>query len=227
MNVLLAALQYGDTGYPAGAYVHSLGLETAVEEGLLRGVDDVEIAVRSVLQLQTGRTDAVAAAACARAASVRDAAEFQDIDRRLTATRPAREAREAAQRTGRQMLETAAACEDDGWLDELRTLVLAREADGNQSAVMGAIAGRHGAEAEDAATLAMWSVTAGLMNAALRLGAVTHVETQRVLTHLRPLVAGLASAAAATDWRHMGGSAPLLEICQMRHEIAEMRLFAS
>jgi urease accessory protein UreF len=125
------------------------------------------------------------------------------------------------------MLETAAACERDGWLDELHDLVVARETDGNQAAVAGAILGRYGAQPEEAAALVMWSTGASMMNAAVRLGTITHIEAQQTLTRLRPLMANLALDAAATDWKQIGGSVPLLEICQMRHEIAQTRLFAS
>jgi urease accessory protein len=227
MNVLLAELQYGDTGYPAGAYAHSLGLETAVEERWIGGAAELESVVRSLLVWQTARTDSVAAAASSRAAMKRDAGDFCAIDRRLTATRPARETREASLRVGRQMLETAAACEWDSWIEELRDLVAANNADGNQAAIVGAILGRHGALPEDAAALVMWSTSTSLLNAAVRLGTITHVEAQRILTHLRPLMASLTPVAAAADWKQMGGSVPLLEICQMRHEIAQTRLFAS
>ena len=220
-------LQYGDTGYPAGAYAHSLGFETAFDEGHISGVDGIELAVRAMLTQQTARTDAVAAAACARAAHRLDTAGFCAIDRRLTATRAPREAREASRRVGRQMLANAAVSESDAWLEAVSTAVAHGEADGNYACVVGAILGRHGSAPEVAATLAIWSSISSLVNAAVRLGGITHLEAQRIVTRLRPLATKLSRSAAMPDAQRMAGSAPLFEIWSMRHEAAATRLFAS
>lgn len=227
MNALLTALQYGDSGYPAGTFAHSFGLETAVEAGFVRGACDLQRAVHAILSQQAARTDAIAAAACARAAPGRDTASFRVIDQHLTATRAAREARLASVRIGRQMLETAAASEDDAWIDELRVLVAGRETDGNYASVAGAILGRLGGRPEDAAALVMWSTASGLMNAAVRLGTITYLESQRILTDVRALIGGLARSAGAADSSRFGGVVPLFEVLSMRHEVAETRLFAS
>jgi urease accessory protein len=227
MNELLTALQYGDTGYPAGAYAHSFGLETAFDERHIAGADALERAARAMLTQQTARTDAVAAAACARAAQRSDTAAFCEADRRLIATRAPREAREASLRVGRQMLATATASEHDAWLDTLTTAVARGDAYANYACVVGAILGSHGGVPEAAAALVVWSTSSGFVNAAVRLGGITHVEAQRIITRLRPLAADLARAAAASDSLRMAGAAPLFEIWSMRHEAAATRLFAS
>jgi len=227
MNELLMALQYGDTGYPAGAYAHSLGLETAFDERHIAGADQLERAARAMLTQQAARTDAVAAAACVRAAYRRDTAAFCEVDRRLTATRAPREAREASLRVGRQMLATATESESDAWLDALTTAVARGDADGNYACVIGAILGNHGSAPDAAAAVVMWSTISGLVNASVRLGGVTHVEAQQIITRLRPLAADLARSTAASDARRMAGAAPLFEIWSMRHEAAATRLFAS
>ncbi len=227
MNELLTALQYGDTGYPAGAYAHSFGLETAFDEGHIAGADALERAARALLTQQTARTDAVAAAACARAAHRRDTTAFCEVDRRLTATRAPREAREASLRVGRQMLATATACESDTWLEALTNAVARGEADGNYACVAGAILGSRGGAPDAVAALVIWSTISGLVNAAVRLGGITHVEAQHIITRLRPLAADLTRTAAASAAERMAGSAPLFEIWSMRHEAATTRLFAS
>lgn len=227
MDELLMVLQYGDTGYPAGAYAHSLGLETAFDEGHIAGADGMERAVRALLTQQTVRTDAVAAAECARAAHRLDTAAFCEADRRLTATRAPREAREASQRVGRQMLANAAVCEPDAWLGAVTTAVTDGDAEGNYACVVGAVLGRHGSAPDVAAALVIWSTISSLVNAAVRLGGITHVEAQRIITRLRPLAAELSRSAATSDAQRMAGSAPLFEIWSMRHEAAATRLFAS
>jgi urease accessory protein len=101
------------------------------------------------------------------------------------------------------------------------------DADGNYACIVGAILGRHGGAPDAAAALVIWSTMSGLVNAAMRLAGITHIEAQRIITRLRPLAADLARSAAASDAQRMAGSAPLFEIWSMRHENAATRLFAS
>jgi len=224
---LLVALQYGDSAYPAGAYAHSLGLETAVADGDVRDAATLAAACRSLLVHQVARTDAVAAAACTLAAAREDTARLIVVDRRLSATRPAREAREASTRIGRRLLETAAKAERSRWLEALRVEVRASVTPGNQACVLGAVAGTLGLSAHAAAGLTLWCACNGFLGAALRLLRITHDDVQAILVDLRGLLAALAAKATRADPLEMAGSAPLLELWAMRHETATVRLFAS
>ncbi len=183
--------------------------------------------MRVLLARQTGRTDAVAAAATARAAQLGDRGAFCEVDRRLTATKLPREAREASLHVGRQMLATAASCESAPHLQAVTIAVSRGEADGNYASVAGTIVGLHGSAPAAAAVLVIWGTISSLVSAAVRLGGITHVDAQRVITHLRPLAADLARKAATLDARRVAGSTPFVEIWSMRHEVAATRLFAS
>jgi urease accessory protein len=224
---LLAALQYGDSAYPAGGYAHSWGLETAAALGDVRDATALAGACRSLLRHQAGPTDAVAAAAGCRAALARDLAAFGAVDRRLSVTRPARESREASIRVGRRLVETAARAEGDPWLMALREAVRAGQTPGNAAPVLGAVAGLAGVSSEGAASLALWIVANGCLSAALRLLRITHDDVQAILTGLRGEVAALAAEAARVDPLTMAGSAPGLDLWSMLHETATVRLFAS
>jgi urease accessory protein len=227
LHALLLALQYGDSAFPAGAFAHSWGLETAAAEGDVRTAADLEAVCRTLLRRQLGRTDAVAAAGACEAARCGDLDRFTAIDHRLSATRAAREARESSTRIGRRLIDAAAAAEAAGWLVDLRRVVHERAAPGNQACVMGAIAGRSGMDDVSAATLVLWTAANGFLNAALRLLPVTHDEVQAILVRLRPLITGLAKVACSADPLQIAGSAPQLEVWAMRHEVAAVRLFAS
>ena len=66
----------------------------------------------------------------------------------------------------------------------------------------------------------------GLLGAALRLGLIGHLEAQRSLQALRDEIAGLLSAQAlSADAMH--AFTPAADIAVMRHETAEVRLFAT
>jgi len=221
---LLAAVQYADSGYPAGGYAHSFGLEAAVAEGAITDAAGLEAAIIALLTHQLAPADAVAAAACAHCGT--DPAAFAAVDRRLLATRAAREPRQAALNMGQRLLATAAA-EHDPALAALAAAVRNGETPGNWACVLGALLGRRGLRPEAAAALTLWLATNGLLAAAIRLLPLTHDDVQRILVGLRPRIAVLAREAAAADPLQMAGAAPQWELWAMRHEVATVRLFAS
>jgi urease accessory protein len=224
---LLLLLQYGDSAYPAGAYAHSWGLETAVAEGHVRDAATVAAVCDAMLRHQVARADAVAAAECSRAAADEDLAAFVEVDRRLSATRAASETRTASTRIGRRLLETATTAERLTWLERIRAHVRSGETPGNHACVLGAIAGLHGQPPVDAAGLVLWTSASAFLSAAPRLVRITHDDVQAILTSRRATMAALALQAARADPAEMAGGAPQLEIWAMRHETGSARLFAS
>lgn len=226
LTALLSAAQYADSAYPAGGFAQSWGLESAVTEGHVTDAAGVVAVCLTVLHHQVGPADALAAAACCRLAGSGLTA-FAAINQRLSAARAAREARQASERMGRRLVDTAATAEDDRWLWALRDAVATGATPGNYACVLGAICGRTGMTSEEAAALALWTAANGLLAAAIRLLPFTHDELQAALVRLRQPIAALATKAAATDPAEIAGGAPQLEIWAMRHETAELRLFSS
>lgn len=128
---------------------------------------------------------------------------------------------------GRRLLETAAAAERDPWLDALLSGVRAGATPGNHAAALGAVAGRANLPPDAAAALSLWTALSGIVSAALRLIRMTHDDAQATLTTFRLLCAALTEQAVAADPLRIAASAPRAEIWAMRHEQAEVRLFAS
>jgi urease accessory protein UreF len=51
-----------------------------------------------------------------------------------------------------------------------------------------------------------------------------HIRAQRALHELKPLLVQVASQAAATPYRAMRSFAPAIDVMQMHHERASVRL---
>ena len=98
---------------------------------------------------------------------------------------------------------------------------------GHHAAVFGAAAGRLAADPEAAAVAYLYSTTALLVGAGLRLLPLGQLDGQRVLAAVRPRIAQLAAQAARATADDMWTFTPALELAGLRHARLEMRLFRS
>lgn len=224
---LLALLQLADGLFPAGAFAHSLGLETYAQAGVVKDRVGLEAFVRAHLEGSAGPADAVAVASVVRLAAAGDLEACVEIDGRINAMRFVPEFSAASRQMGRQTLRVAAAWAPDSFLDGLAARLEAGGTPGHYPVVFGAATGRAGIEPEAAAAAYLYATASMLVNASLRLLSIGQLEGQRLLAALRPRIAALATAAAASDIDDMWSFTPGLELAGLRHAELDMRLFRS
>ena len=73
----------------------------------------------------------------------------------------------------------------------------------------------------------LYSTSAALVGAALRLMPLGQLAGQRILWNAAPLIATLSEEAQEKSHEDMWSFAPALEIASMRHATLEARLFRS
>lgn len=83
-----------------------------------------------------------------------------------------------------------------------------------------------GLQPNDAIALSAHSFCTGLLSAGLRLGCLTHLEAQRLLTISRGEASELAQAPLV-PLSAIATHAPEAEIAAMHHALQELRLFAN
>jgi urease accessory protein len=157
--------------------------------------------------------------------AVADFTAVGEIDRLLEAQTLAAELRSGSSRSGAALL---AVHEKLGTpqAGAYRSLVRSGAAPGHAAAVQGLVWRGVGLDLGAAEVLSAYTLAVGLMGAALRLGAIGHIDAQRLLRQARDEIAHLVSSAAP-DLRALHAFTPESEIAVMRHEIADTRLFAS
>jgi urease accessory protein len=80
---------------------------------------------------------------------------------------------------------------------------------------------------EEMAGAYLYSTSAALVGAALRLMPLGQLAGQRILWNLRPLIARLAAEVQGQTEADLWAFAPALEIAAMRHASLDARLFRS
>jgi urease accessory protein len=156
-----------------------------------------------------------------------DLATILAVDRRLFSMKLAHESAVSSTRTGRQLLTVARSLCEDPALARYADQVSANQAPGTYAVALGMFGGAWSLSPTQVALVELYSFTTGLLGAALRMMRVAHTQAQGVLHRLGPVLGVLAQRAARISYQDMCAFAPAIEIMQMRHERAEVRLFAS
>ncbi|HEX9418415.1 MAG TPA: urease accessory UreF family protein [Methylomirabilota bacterium] len=224
---LLSLLHFADSAFPTGGYAHSFGLETYCQAGLVRGREDLERFLEAMIEGSAGPCDATAAVSALRAAACEDLRACREVDETLEAMKPVKEFREASRQMGRQTLRVAAALTGETRLVRYAADVDKALAPGHHAVAYGLAAAALGWEPQAAATAYLYSTTALLIGAALRLLSMGQMEGQRALWALHPVIERVAREAAARDAADLWSFAPGIEIAGIRHAALEMRLFRS
>jgi urease accessory protein len=227
MQRLLSLLQFADGLFPAGAYAHSFGLEARVQSGEVRDAAGVEAFVWAYLEGSAGPTDAVAVVCAGRAAANNDLVACLRLDANLDAMKAVSELREASHQMGRQTLRVAVHLRCVPLLDEFGKAVAGGSTPGHHSVVFGAIGGVLGWDALDMTGAYLYSTSAALVGAALRLLPLGQLAGQQILWNLGPHIAVLAEEAQQKREDDIWSFAPTLEIAGMRHARLDARLFRS
>src|ERR1700690_798130 len=169
MNRFLSLLQFTDGLFPAGAYAHSFGLESCVQSGEVRDAAGVEAFLRAYLEGCAGPTDAVALVCARRAAANENLALCLALDEMLDAMKAACELRDASRQMGRQTLRVATHLPSHPLLEEFGKFVAAENTPGHHSIIFGIIGSVLGWDALETTSAYLYSTSAALVGAALRL----------------------------------------------------------
>jgi urease accessory protein len=174
-----------------------------------------------------GPCDATAAAGALRALARGDLEAGRRLDEALEAMKVVKEFREGSRQMGRQTLRVAASLTGDGRLAAYLDDVNAHRAPGHHAIAFGMVAGTLGWPAQAAAIAFLYSTTALLVGAALRLLPMGQLEGQTVLWSLHPVIERVAREAVERAPDDLWSFTPGLDIQGMLHERLDARLFRS
>ena len=230
---LLSLLQLSDTAFPSGRYTLSYGLEAFAQSGQVTTPSrpSTLLALLSdCIRFGVAPSDGVALSCAHRASGLDGVLDLELVaraDERLTAVKLTREAREASTRTGRALLATATAAFGGTSILDYAERVTEGRSPGNHAVVLGLLSARLGVPRLEAVAGELYAFSASWVAAAVRLAVTDHRTAQSLLHHARPVIAEAALAAVDRDVTDISSCTPLPDVMAMRHEQAELRLFAS
>jgi len=216
---LLRLLQLADSALLVGAAAHSFGLESLIEDGVL-AADGLESFLHGYLQ-ETGALDAAFCRAAHRLSKLHGeefAAEWRNLNQRLSARKLARESRDASMTLGRRFLRLASEL-----LPEETRLDMT---DAHHVTAFGLVAGIVNIDEASAVLGWLHQSTTALVSAVQRLAPLGQTQASKILWALKPLV-GQVGQVDDLPSSEVDCFAPLPEIAAMRHSKLATRLFIS
>lgn len=218
---LLVLLQHGDSFFPSGGFASSWGLETLYAEMQVHDAATLGSFVDGQLRCRWALCDRAALRIVYQGGDNFEA--VVEIDAEVEALSLARDLREASRRAGRALLRvhtqlgTAHAA---AYLERIRV----GQAHGHVPIVQGIVWRTLTLNVAAAETLAGHLLCMAFVSAAVRLGCVSYIDAQQVLSGAHVTLAEVLQLPPPTD---LSSFTPTADIAMMRHEVQAVRLFAS
>jgi len=207
---LLALSQWLSPTFPVSAYAYSHGLEAAIASGAVNDGAGTEAWVATIIEVGSGRTDAILLAAALKGA---DLGRLSDIAQALASSA---ERWEETRAQGAAFAATRRAMGSEV-PDRPYPLAVA------EAALTLSLA------PEVVVSLYLQALTTTLVSAAVRFVPLGQAEGQRILARIAPRLEAQAQSAvalAADDVEDaLGGAAFAADLSAMEHETQEVRLF--
>jgi urease accessory protein len=218
----LALLQYGDSAYPAGGFAFSWGVEGLAADGLLVGPADLDALVLEHLAFRWNSMDRIL---LRQAFVAPDLDAVAAVDRYAEAATPSAQMRDGSHRAGRALLGVSARL--GGTLSTGYRAMLPNDARLGHLPVVQSIVYRDaGLGLDTAQLLSGWTLITGLVSAAVRLGAIGHIEAQQSLKAARGVLENLLSETPAPD-AEPSSFTPLIDIAVSRGPSRHVRMFST
>lgn len=213
-----------DSALPTGAFSFSLGLEGAVESGLVSDLSSLEEYTIGALY-GAAECDGVAMLEAYRAIADGDHTRVKDADAHLLSFKAGEEAREMTLRMGRRLIELIHSICPTPLTEEFYGEVVEGTIAGCYPTAQ-ALAGYALGIGERALYAAhLYGVANTILSAALRLMRLSHYDTQAIIYRLAPLCERLYDLYGSRTMEEMTSFIPTLELAASLHERGIGRLF--
>ncbi len=219
----LGALQFADSFFPSGSIAFSWGLEALRADGEAAGVAQVAQFLEGQLLHRWSCFDAPLVVAAVRASGKLD--RLVDLDDLAESMTLVTELREGSRRAGASLLKVHSELGTPGAAD-YRRRVAQQEARGHLPVMQGMLWQATGLSEEACRAMSAHTLCTGIVGAALRLGMIGHLDAQKIMMQVRPMLVELLGLPSA-EIEALCAFTPHAEIASMRHEIQDSRLFAN
>lgn len=217
-------LHLSDPTLPVGAYTHSSGLETYVQQGLIKNATDAAAFIRNMLEYNLPYNDAFFVF---QAYTATDIPALLLLDQECTALKAPQELRLASQKLGIRLLKLLLPLTSHIISDAYMQNIKEGNALGHYCIAYGLYARLSGIPLEEALTAFFYNAATGMVTNSVKLVPLGQQQGQQILFSLLPLLPRLVERTQAVPRELAGRCCIAFDIRSMQHERLYSRLYMS
>ncbi|WP_338453286.1 urease accessory protein UreF [Niallia oryzisoli] len=224
---ILSLFQLCDSNLPTGAFSHSYGLESYIQENIVHNEESFLHWLQVYIHDQLIYSDGLASHLAYQALEGKDLPKLWKLDRLLTVQNLPRETREGTQRMGERMLDLVQSLYEAPVLSVYSRRIEAKQSFGHPAIVFTMVA--HYLEIPKSTTILfyLYSVVSSLVQNAVRAIPLGQTAGQKILHHAKSLLVDAVAKIEQMGEEDFGIVSPGIELSQMRHERVNIRIFMS
>ena len=227
INTLFPLLQLCDSNFPSGAFSHSFGIETYIQENIITDKKSFGQAIAVYIQKQLVFTDGLACRLAYEALEQNDHVSFIEYDHLLFASSLAQETREGNRRIGERMAQLCTNLYPSSHLNDYLKRIKEKEAYGHSALVFATVAQHLRVSKKTTIGAYLFASVSSLVQNAVRGIPLGQTDGQQLLIEVQPLLEEAVTSILRLSKDDLGAISPGLEIAQMCHERLHVRLFMS
>ncbi|MFC7393996.1 urease accessory protein UreF [Scopulibacillus cellulosilyticus] len=224
---LFPLIQLCDSNFPTGAFSHSFGLETYIQEGKVYNKETFSKWLQVYLNEQLVYTDGLACRLVYEALEKDDIQKVWNLDQMLIAQILPRETREGTHRVGERMLSIVESLYDVPALSLYRNRIDNNQSFGHSAIVFTMVAHHLSASKSTAVLYYLYMTISSLVQNAVRGIPLGQTAGQKTIREFQSLLQDAVKKIECLDEDDFGIVSPGLELSQMKHERVNIRIFMS
>lgn len=223
----LRLFQFCDSQFPTGAFSHSFGLETYIQNNIVHDANSFQQWLTMFLKEQLTYSDGLTIRLVVEALEQNDSAKILKLDHLLFVQSMPRETRQGAKQMGVRMVKLANELYDSPWIKWYEDAYKQKEAH-LHPAICFAMLGHHLAlESAQIIDYYLYQNISSLTQNAVRAIPLGQTAGQRIVTTMIGQIEQIRNHILSISEADLGLTAPGLELNQMEHENVNVRIFIS
>jgi len=226
-NALLSLLHLTDPTLPIGGFSHSAGLETYVQNGIVKNAETAKEFITEMLTRNLQYTDAAFVSLAYDAAQSNDIEKIFELDDECTAVKLPSEMRQASNKLGIRLMKIFQPIYKSEMADKYKEAIRTNIAMGHYCIVFGIYAQALGINKEDALHGFYYNAAVGFVTNSVKLIPLGQQDGQQILFSLQSLIKDLVKNTMEPDKNLIGLCCTGFDIRSMQHEKLYSRLYMS